>query len=67
MQSPDASPVPTGCVRLFLIYKEEDLPFYLQIPLNVITSVCLKPRKYLVFLGWCILGIEGDLALDNLR
>lgn len=65
MQSPDASLVPIGYVRLFLIYEEEDSPLYLQIPLNVIASVCLKPRKYLVFLGWCILGIEGYLALNN--
>jgi hypothetical protein len=38
---------------------------YLQIPLDTIGSLCLKPRKYLLFLGWCILGVEGALALDR--
>lgn len=36
--------------------------FYLEIPLNIICSLCLKPQKHLVFLGWCILGVEGGLA-----
>lgn len=62
--SASADPVPTGYVRLVLM-DEKDLPFYLQIPLDIIASLCLKPRKYLVFLGWCILGIEGGLALNR--
>jgi len=33
--------------------------------LDVIRSLCSKPRKYLVFLGWCILGVEGVLTLDD--
>lgn len=57
---PDYEPieaVPSGHVRLVL-----ELRFYLEIPLDIICSLCLKPRKYLVFLGWCILGVEGRLA-----
>jgi hypothetical protein len=46
---------------------ESDLPssFYLQIPLEVIHALCLKPRKYLLYLGWCVLGIEGVLAVEH--
>jgi hypothetical protein len=44
---------------------KDDSSFYLQIPLNIIDSLCLKPRKYLVFLGWCILGVRGQLALED--
>jgi hypothetical protein len=62
--SPPADPVPTGYIRLILIHNN-DSPFYLQIPLNIIASLCLTPRKYLIYLGWCILGIDGSLALDH--
>ena len=51
--------VSSGHVRLVLVHGYQ---FYLEIPLNIISSLCLKPRKYLVFLGWCILGVEGGLA-----
>jgi hypothetical protein len=43
--------IPQGHVRLIL-YSREDSSFYLQIPLGIIDSLCLKPRKHLVFLGW---------------
>jgi len=51
--------VPSGRIRLVLVRNPQ---FYLEIPINIMCSLCLKPRKYLVFLGWCILGIEGGLA-----
>ena len=50
-----------GHVRLILL-EEENSSFYLDIPLEIIESLCLKPLKYLLFLGWCILGVEGVLA-----
>jgi len=53
--------VPEGHVALILLQVGAS-SFYLQIPLNIIDSLCLKPRKYLLFLGWCILGVEGVLA-----
>ena len=56
--------VPDGYVSLILL-QEEDSSFYLQVPLNIIHSLCLKPRKYLRYLGWCILGVEGVLALRH--
>ncbi|KAF8801171.1 hypothetical protein BYT27DRAFT_7235831 [Phlegmacium glaucopus] len=59
-----SSSVPEGHIVLILLQKEES-SFYLQIPLDIIHSLCLKPRKYLLFLGWCILGVEGVLALEH--
>ena len=58
------SSVPGGHVWLVLLH-EEPSSFYLQIPVDIIHSLCLKPRKYLLFLGWCILGVEGTLALEH--
>ena len=51
--------VPSRHVRLILAHQAQ---FYLDIPLNIISSLCLKPRKYLRFLGWCILGVDGSLS-----
>jgi hypothetical protein len=57
--------VPEGHVALVLLKEENSSrSFYLEVPLEVIKSSCLKPRKYLVFLGWCIFGDEGVLALE---
>lgn len=28
-------------------------------------TVCLHPRKYLRYLGWCILGVVGELLDDE--
>jgi len=53
-----------GHVRLILI-SNDNSSFYLEIPLDIIDSLCLKPRKYLVFLGWCILGVRGRLSLND--
>lgn len=53
-----------GHVRHILI-SNDNLSFYLEIPLDIINSLCLKPCKYLVFLGWCILGVQGRLSLNN--
>ncbi|KIJ31519.1 hypothetical protein M422DRAFT_234529 [Sphaerobolus stellatus SS14] len=44
------------------------LEFYLEIPIVMITSHCLWPVKYLRYLGWSILGVEGvvrDKATGN--
>jgi hypothetical protein len=51
-----------GHIRLILT---PDSSFYLEIPLNIIKCLCLKPRKYLVFLGWCIFGDEGELRKNQ--
>jgi len=55
--------VPARHVCLILLHETNlSRSFYLQIPLEIINSLCLKPRKYLLYLGWCILGVEGKLA-----
>jgi hypothetical protein len=37
---------------------EGEVWFYLDIPLDDINPLCLRPRKYLLYLGWCILGLD---------
>jgi len=54
--------------RLWLIlYEPSDgrEHFYLDIPIYVIQPLCLRPRKYLRYLGWCVLGIEGRVMLGT--
>lgn len=53
-----------GHVRLILLSRNNST-FHLQIPIDVIDTLCLRPRKYLIFLGWCILGVEGHLSLED--
>jgi len=53
---------PSGFVHLILWSHEEEDPFYLEIPILIVISLCLNPRKYLRYLGWCVLGIEGTLV-----
>ena len=50
--------IPPGHIRLILVPPK----FYLDIPLNVMNPLCLKPRKYLRFLGWCVLGVDGVVS-----
>ena len=54
-----ANPPPRGHIRLILL---PDPQLYLEVPLNIICSLCLKPRRYVVYFGWCIIGVEGGLA-----
>jgi hypothetical protein len=54
-----------GNIWLFLYRPSNsnaDKPFYLDIPVHIITRLCQHPRKYLRYLGWCILGIEGQVT-----
>lgn len=55
--------VEPGHVALVLLQARNSV-FYLEVPLAVINNLCLKPRKYLIYLGWCILGAKGVLALE---
>ena len=53
-------PIPTpqtGFVHLVL-HKQ----FYLEIPTLIVSRLCLKPLKYLRFVGWCVLGVSGELV-----
>ncbi len=38
-------------------------PSILEIPLDSINANCLDAAQYLLFVGWCILGVEGVLSL----
>ena len=53
---------PSGFVHLILSGYEEEDPFYLELPIPIVISVCLNPRKYLQYLGWCVLGVAGHLV-----
>ena len=63
MSSSNVPVIEVGHVRLILLH-DENSSFHLDIPLDIIESLCLKPLKYLLFLGWCILGVEGVLAYE---
>ncbi|KAH9959456.1 hypothetical protein BC827DRAFT_1361119 [Russula dissimulans] len=68
MTSQALQPVITQQGKLWLIlYEPSDGPgnFYIDIPIYVIEPLCLRPRKYLRYLGWCVLGIEGHVILGN--
>jgi hypothetical protein len=51
-----------GKLRL-IIYTLRKKSFYLDIPIAIPGLLCTRPRKYLRYLGWCILGIEGRIAM----
>jgi hypothetical protein len=62
---------PSGFIHLVLLSQQS--PFYLQIPTAIVPTLCLSPRKYLRYLGWCVLGVIGvlkdeqgnEIALDG--
>ena len=56
--------VPNDYVALVLL-EDKGSSFYLQVPLTTIRALCLKPLKYLLYLGWCILSAEGILSLER--
>ena len=53
-----SSQPPSGFIHLVLL---QEVPFYLEIPTAIVATVCLSPRKYLRYLGWCVLGVVGVL------
>ena len=56
--------IPNDHVALVLL-EDRGSSFYLQVPLTIIRASCLKPLKYLLYLGWCILSAEGVLSLER--
>ena len=44
-----------GFIHLILLSQQN--PFYLEIPTAIVPTLCLRPRKYLRYLGWCVLGV----------
>jgi hypothetical protein len=69
LSSPLTSAVPSpppGHVQLILpIPPTSESPVYLEIPVSVINPLTLRPRKYLRYLGWTILGREGCLQTEE--
>lgn len=55
------APEPGSVCLILLPSLSNSKPFYLEIPVKTINSLCLKPRKFLRYLGWCILGVEGTV------
>ncbi|KAF8201370.1 hypothetical protein K438DRAFT_2015687 [Mycena galopus ATCC 62051] len=54
---------PEPAFRLHLAPELDGL--YLDVPVDVAASLCLHPVKYLRFLGYCILGVDGTIARED--
>ncbi|KAJ7208827.1 hypothetical protein GGX14DRAFT_453432 [Mycena pura] len=62
------APTPTPAVapgHIQLVLSRSTNEFFLQIPISVVQSNCLRPIKYLGFLGWCIIGLPGTVKSDR--
>ncbi|KAJ7895632.1 hypothetical protein B0H14DRAFT_2681203 [Mycena olivaceomarginata] len=57
----DAQPEPA--FRLHLAPELDGL--YLDVPVDAVASLCLHPIKYLRFLAYCILGVDGTIATED--
>src|SRR5260370_5573880 len=60
---PSSFQPPSGFVHLVLLSQEN--PFYLENPIAIVETVCLRPRKYLRYFGWCVLGVIGFLKNER--
>lgn len=55
-----------GNIQLIVVRPLDGSPaLYLEIPIAHLASLCIRPRKYLRYLGWCIVGVEGRVARDS--
>lgn len=55
-----------GSIQLIVVRPLNDSPaLYLEIPIDHLNSLSERPRKYLRYLGWCIMGVEGHVARDS--
>lgn len=54
-------PTPLAGHIHLVLFQQVHESFYLEIPVAIIQTVCLRPCKYLRYLGWCVLGVEGSL------
>jgi hypothetical protein len=55
-----------GSIQLIVVRPLNDSPaLYLEIPVDHLNSLSERPRKYLRYLGWCIMGVEGHVARDS--
>ena len=56
---------PQGRIHLVVHKLPGQPPFLLEIPTNFIDTLCTRPRKYLRYLGWCILGVDGHVSMQS--
>jgi hypothetical protein len=56
---PPSSQPPLGFIHPILLAQKDS--FYLEIPIAIVPTLCIRPRKYLQYLGWCVLGVIGVL------
>ncbi len=56
--------VPEGRIHLIIYELPGQSPFLLEIPTGFIETLCTRPRKYLRYLGWCILGVDGHVSMQ---
>ncbi|KAJ7046173.1 hypothetical protein C8F04DRAFT_987884 [Mycena alexandri] len=54
---------PEATFRLHLASELDGL--YLDVPVETVASLCRKPVKYLRFLAYCILGVDGLIASEE--
>ncbi len=54
-----------GNIQLIVLRPLDSPAVYLEIPVVHLIPLCIRPRKYLRYLGWCILGVEGHVARDS--
>ncbi|KIJ57378.1 hypothetical protein M422DRAFT_238971 [Sphaerobolus stellatus SS14] len=59
--SPRPLPLPNHVHLVLHTDSSNTNQFYLDIPIPAINAHCLRPFKYLRYLGWAILGVEGSL------
>lgn len=58
------SPSGSGFIVFHL---RKSIGFFLRIPVDDITTKCLKPIKYLYYLGYYIIGSDGKISGSNIR
>ncbi|KAJ7350879.1 hypothetical protein DFH08DRAFT_118338 [Mycena albidolilacea] len=54
---------PELAFRLHLAPEPDGL--YLDVPVDAVASLCLHPVKYLRFLAYCILGVDGTIVTED--
>jgi hypothetical protein len=55
-----------GNIQLVVLRPPNGSPtLYLEVPMAHLAPLCTRPRKYLRYIGWCIMGVEGRVARDS--
>ena len=53
-----------GNIQLIVYTPPGSPALYLEVPIAHITPLCVRPRKFLKYIGWCIMGVEGHVSRD---